>query len=480
MDQETQIQAIVGKLTGAPPETLPPPAAFCRPWRTIFRRVRRAETLAEARVLIARAALEFEDWEHVASQLLARLPPEDAFGAYPSLHELSDQFADVDWLWPYWIPRGMVTLLGAAPGAGKSLVALDLARRVIHGFPFPDGAPCLLPGANVLIVDAEGAPALLHQRARAWGIDSRRLYLMQAPNRVGLIDLSHPHQQKTFYGMCRRLEPALVVIDSLGAATARGEASLQAARDIMGFLAAVARKERLALLVIHHLRKRATAGTVRVAADDLRGSSHISAAARSVLALSVVAGTHVTPGAPPHPAAVQPVPAVQPTEAVQLAEPAQPASAPQHSPPIDVPDPLLLVAAPQEEGPGSRVGGPRLLEIVKTNLCRRPPPLGLIIEGDGLGVPTLRYTRYVEPAPEPTRTDLCASWLFHYLDAAGGPVKPAAAIVAAREAGYSRATLYRARKILGGLVVDLGDRPRDPDKLWTLAATISEIDIKKR
>jgi hypothetical protein len=409
--------------------------------------------LTEAKLLIARAALGLDGWGQLVDQLADRLPPAEAFGTFPSLHEISGQFSEIDWLWPYWIPRGMVTLLGAAPGGGKSLVALDLARRIIHGEPLPDGARGPDPGANVLIVDAEGAPDLLNQRARAWGIDSRRLYLMQAPNRVGQIDLSHPHQQKTFYEMCLRLEPSLAVIDSLGAATTRGETSLQAARDIMGFLAAVARKEHLALLVIHHLRKRAGSAAARVAADDLRGSSHISAAARSVMALSVVGGTHVTPRTLPYPAAVQPMVGV------------------------DSADPLLLVAASQEEGAGSRLDGPRLLEIVKTNLCRRPPALGLIIEGHGLGVPTLRYTRYVEPAPEPTRTDLCASWLFHYLDAAGGPVKPADIVLAAKETGYSRATVYRARKLLGGLVIDLGNRPHDPNKRWALAATLPKVDI---
>ena len=61
---------------------------------------------------------------------------------YLSLHQIADRFPPVDWLWPSWIPRGMLTLLGGAPGVGKSLVALDLARRIIHNDPFPDGAPC--------------------------------------------------------------------------------------------------------------------------------------------------------------------------------------------------------------------------------------------------------------------------------------------------------------------------------------------------
>ena len=85
-------------------------------------------------------------------------------------------------------------------------------------------------------------------------------------------------------------------------------------------------------------------------------------------------------------------------------------------------------------------------------------------------VPTLRYTEFVEPPPPPSHTDLCARWLLQFLAAAGEPVKPAHVVRAAAEAGFPRRTLYRARKALAGVVVDLGSSPRDPNKRWTLAA----------
>ena len=431
MDQEAQIQAIVDALTGAPPETLPPPAALDPPWRAVYRGVRPVDTFFEAEALLKTVARSLPGGEALACQVIALLP-RDAFGAYPSLDQMTGRFADVRWLWPSWIPRGMLTLFGAAPGAGKSLVALDLARRVIHSEPWPDGTRNPHAGRNVLIVDAEGAPALLNQRARAWGIDGSRLYLMISPG-GGLIDLSTTREQMRLYEMCRSIEPVLVVVDSLAAATARGETSLEAARAILGFLGTIARKGHLALLVIHHLRKGAGRGAgsqrsahvVRVAAEDLRGSSHISAAARSVMALSVLA---------PYPApGVGPVtPGEEPAEAL----------------------------------PGSRFDGPRLLEIVKTNLCRHPPPLGLTFEGEDVPVPALRYTEYVEPAPEPTQTELCADWLLGFLAAAGEPVKPIRAVQAAQEAGYTRTMLYRARSRLGERVVDVGRGPYDPYKRW--------------
>ena len=58
--------------------------------------------------------------------------------------------------------------------------------------------------------------------------------------------------------------------------------------------------------------------------------------------------------------------------------------------------------------------------------------------------------------------------LVNLLQAAGEPVKPADAVRAAGEAGFSRATLYRARSLLGALVIEQGKSGRDPNKRWAL------------
>ncbi len=43
----------------------------------------------------------------------------------------------LDWLWPGYIPAGMLTILDGDPGLGKTLVTLDLAARVTRGWPMP-------------------------------------------------------------------------------------------------------------------------------------------------------------------------------------------------------------------------------------------------------------------------------------------------------------------------------------------------------
>jgi hypothetical protein len=358
----------------------------------------------------------------------------EEYTAYPSLHQVSNRLPLVGWLWPFWIPRGMLTLLGGAPGVGKSLVALDLARRIIQNDTFPDGGPVPRPGRNILIVDSEDAPALLNQRAQAWDIDRRRLFLMLAPRPSRSIDLADPVQQLHLVKMVQKIRPALVVIDSLAGATATGETSLHGARALLSFLSSIARQANLAVLVIHHLRKRARSGRPsnlhQVVADDLRGSSHISAAARSVLALSPV-------GRPP----TFPIP-----------PPAAAASAHSPSPP-----------------PAER----RRLEVVKTNLCRRPPPLGLLFQGENVPVPALCYSPFdetwLEHPSQPTQVSLCARWLLGFLAQAGAPVKPSDLVRAAAEQNFSRNTLYRARHALADSIVELGSSLRDPGKRWTLA-----------
>jgi hypothetical protein len=411
-----------------------------------------------------------------------RLPADNPPPAYPSLLQISDRQPPVDWLWPYWIPRGFLTLFGAAPGAGKSLVALDLARRVIHGGTFPDGAPVPCPGRCVLFVDAEGPPALLNHRAQAWGVDRSRLFLLRPPDPGGAIDLADMRQQLLLIEMMRDLRPALIVVDSLAAATARAETSLQGARALLGNLAAIAHVGQLGLLLIHHLRKPAATGRTparRVTAADLRGSSHLAAAARSILALSspvVSAPTASGPGLAsaspqsPESGTDSPAFASDATPSAPEATAAPDSTTPAPPSPESVPD--LMPGSP----PGAAAEHPhphhqpqRCLEIIKTNLCQPPPPLGLVFEGVSVPVPTLRYSAYVEPPPQPTQLDLCAHWLLQFLAAAGEPVKPLDVVRAAREEGFPRTTLYRARHALGGSVIDLGNSPYDPTKRWTLA-----------
>jgi hypothetical protein len=231
----------------------------------------------------------------------------------------------------------------------------------------------------------------------------------------GTLDLCAEDRRDRLIQMIYDLQPHLVVIDSLGAVSMRGENSIEDVRGLIAFFGGLAREFDIGLLLIHHLRKKGrypNPGGIRpVSADDFRGSSHIIAMARSVIAMSVVQTT----------------------------------SRPTHN-------------------------APRRLDVVKTNLCEYPPPLGLTLEPRESGAPRLRYGAVPVPYRRPTLTDDCARWLRDLLESEGEPQKPADVLKLAAQCGYRRGVVYRARRSLEGIIVDTETR-FSPHNLWTLAQT---------
>ena len=69
---------------------------------------------------------------HVAGQSTTPGAPEMVVTRLSSVVALP-----LDWLWPGYIPAGMLTILDGDPGLGKSLLTLDLAARVTGGWPMP-------------------------------------------------------------------------------------------------------------------------------------------------------------------------------------------------------------------------------------------------------------------------------------------------------------------------------------------------------
>lgn len=84
--------------------------------------------------------------------------PQTKKSAIP-ISEMCDCMEDIEWLWPEWIPMGMVTVLAGRAKAGKSFLALRIAQSVTDGIVWPDGAAAPTVG-NVLWIDTEGSQRL--------------------------------------------------------------------------------------------------------------------------------------------------------------------------------------------------------------------------------------------------------------------------------------------------------------------------------
>jgi len=146
---------------------------------------------------------------------------------YASLAEIGPDLPQTTWFWQAWIPRGLLTLLAAWPGVGKTYLALDLARRVITNLPTPDESSFVLKTGRVIYVDAEDFLPDIYERALVWGMDLDKFYPIRRPPR-DLIDMSRPQYQDPLIDMCFDLQPDLVIVDSLSSVNARGENNIDA------------------------------------------------------------------------------------------------------------------------------------------------------------------------------------------------------------------------------------------------------------
>jgi putative DNA primase/helicase len=83
----------------------------------------------------------------------------------------------IHWLWPGFLPAGLLTVLAGAPGAGKTSIAMTLAATVTRGGRWPDGSRCEAPG-DVLVWSGEDPPAVLAARLAASGADLSRVHFV--------------------------------------------------------------------------------------------------------------------------------------------------------------------------------------------------------------------------------------------------------------------------------------------------------------
>lgn len=90
------------------------------------------------------------------------------------------QPTEVHWLWPGYIPLGMLVIFEGDPGHGKSTITLDLAARLSTGRPMPDGSRSIdTTRRGGVILSAEDDPACtIRPRLDAAGADCSRIALL--------------------------------------------------------------------------------------------------------------------------------------------------------------------------------------------------------------------------------------------------------------------------------------------------------------
>lgn len=343
--------------------------------------------------------------------------------------------ANVDWLWTGRIPIGKVTLIAGDPGLGKSLVTLDMAARVSTGAPWPKtrselaasdgtlgGMPSALRGhdelqpdmatpsrghatqaGGVVLLSAEDDLAdTIRPRLEAAGADCSRIVAIRAiagGDRGSLRsfelgrDLSHLTSIINAMRDCR-----LVVIDPISAYLGQTAENVNAeVRSLLGPLADLAARHHLAVVALTHLRKGQGSAICRA-----MGSVAFVAAAR--------------------------------TAWIIVKDP-------------DQPNRRLFL--PMKNNLGSDKGG------MAYTIESRGDGRGAVVRWSEEEVHELPDNIARKPAGRPaTERNEVARWLTQLL--AGGPQPTTEVHEAAAAMGYSRATVRRAFRDIGGKAVKQG------------------------
>lgn len=203
---------------------------------------------------------------------------------YSTWGDIDAMLGPITWVWPGWLPAGMLTIIAAEPGVGKSALCLRIAQTLIgNRIDWPDGK--LFDGGDGRVVwaESESGQAINLERAKAWKIDTSRIIQPGLPledfrldddaKMAALIDLAHLSDVRA------------VIIDSLRGANSRNEND----SDVIGLvmqLSQLARDTNKPIILTHHLRKRGLLdGPDGPNLDRLRGSSAIVQPARVVWTL---------------------------------------------------------------------------------------------------------------------------------------------------------------------------------------------------
>jgi putative DNA primase/helicase len=187
----------------------------------------------------------------------------------------------VRWLWPGWLARGKLHIIGGQPGAGKTTLAMAMAAIVSQGGRWPDGSHS--PLGNVVIWSGEDDPAdTLVPRLIASGADMTRVYFVDAMTEGNERRPFDP--AKDIAALLSVIEKvggaAFIVVDPVVNAVAGDSHKNTETRRSLQPLVELAASANAALLGVTHLSK-GTAG--REPIERITGSIAFGALARVVM-----------------------------------------------------------------------------------------------------------------------------------------------------------------------------------------------------
>lgn len=182
---------------------------------------------------------------------------------------------EISWTIDGVLYENSLTLLGSYAGKGKTMLAMEIERAIASGEPFLGSFQVNTTG-NVLVIDEENSPADIHNRMLEMQINPHLpIYYLNFQG----IKIDNDRCFADLQEVIKKLNPVLVVIDSLIRIHGGKENEVETMAPVMERLRAIVNMG-TSVLVLHHHRK--GQGEIE---ERARGSSDIVGSVDAELAL---------------------------------------------------------------------------------------------------------------------------------------------------------------------------------------------------
>lgn len=183
-------------------------------------------------------------------------PPEAEQPLRPAtLADVRKVMAESQWLWNLYIAASNIAGIAAFEGIGKTRFAMDLARRLWFGLPWPDGQPATLPErTSTLWVCADGQQDELAALAQSLGIPDEAIYFNTTPDEpYGGTEIDADEDRQRLERFIRQVRPGLVFIDTLTNATGYDLCRATETKALMTPLRDLAKRTQTTIVPLLHL-----------------------------------------------------------------------------------------------------------------------------------------------------------------------------------------------------------------------------------
>jgi hypothetical protein len=171
-----------------------------------------------------------------------------------TVRDLITAGATTKWAWRGWLPIGELIVLASEPGVGKTRLCADLARRIYHAMPWPDGTAATLPArSSTLWVAADCQYPELSGLAHEFSIPPECMFLNASKsNPFAGTMLDSEEDLKDFEARIARVKPGLVFVDTTLKATDRTAHKPEDAKAFFTPLQHIAQRQQTLLMCVTH------------------------------------------------------------------------------------------------------------------------------------------------------------------------------------------------------------------------------------